>query len=272
MQIVKDNLVEQSNSYLVLPSEKCKPVAKQDFFTKRGLQRLWLFYHSHDCHRLLHALKINPISLWWLFKGVITGAKLSFDSLKMAVSDYKCWCGRNYAIFNVSVVSFFSECAPSATFHVFFCNDEIRFAMSGLVGFMCRKYTLNPLRRCYNCSFCSVGTYYPAVDSHSNCFKCPAGNYLSFFIIICYCSFSFSTVFLRKTRRIVICVQVSLRKKSRLSPWKILLQLRWPKIHSFVPPLLHSFHKPAHKACEQGLRTFFSFLRIYWSQNKSNTH
>ena len=183
MQIVKDNLVEQSNSYLVLPSEKCKPVAKQDFFTKRGLQRLWRFYHSHDCHRLLHVLKINPISLWWLFKGVITGAKLSFDSLRMAVSDYKCWCGRNYAIVNLSVVSFFSECAPSATFHVFFCNDEIRFAMSGLVGFMCRKYTLNPLRRCYNCSFCSVGTYYPAVDSHSNCFKCPAGNYFSFFLL-----------------------------------------------------------------------------------------
>ena len=264
--------MKQSNSYLVLPSEKCKPVAKQDFFTKHGLQRLWRFYHSHDCHRLLHALKINPISLWWLFKGVITGAKLSFDSLKMAVSYYKCCCGHNYAIVNLSVVSFFSECAPSATFHVFFCNDEVRFAMSGLVGFMCRKYTLNPLRRCYNCSFCSVGTYYPAVDSHSNCFKCPAGNYLSFFIIICYCSFSFSTVFLRKTRRIVTCVQVSLRKKSRFSPCKILLQLRWPKIHSFVPPLLHSFHKPAHKACEQGLRTFFSFLRIYWSQNKSNTH
>ena len=98
---------------------------------------------------------------------------------------------------NLSFVSFFSECAPSATFHVVLCNDEIGFVMSGLVGFMCRKYMHGPLRRCYNCSFCSVGTYCPTVDSHTNCLKCPAGNYLSLLIIICYCFF-FSLPFFTK--------------------------------------------------------------------------
>lgn len=163
---------------------------------------------------------------------------------------------------NLSFVSFFSECAPSATFHVVLCNDEIGFVMRGLVGFMCRKYRHGPLRRCYNCSFCSVGTYYPTVDSHTNCLKCPAGNYLSLLIIICYCFF-FHYRFSRKARRLVPCIQMLLVKKSRISPFKILLELRRTKIHSFVPPLLHSFRKPAHKACEQGLRTFFSFLPIH---------
>ena len=144
---------------------------------------------------------------------------------------------------NLSFVSFFSECAPSATFHVVLCNDEIGFVMRGLVGFMCRKYRHGPLRRCYNCSFCSVGTYYPTVDSHTNCLKCPAGNYLSLLIIICYCFF-FHYRFSRKARRLVPCIQMLLVKKSRISLFKILLELRRTKIHSFF---LRSFIPSANQ-------------------------
>lgn len=68
-----------------------------------------------------------------------------------------------------------SQCAPSASFHIFLLQDvDYKIGLTGS-GFVCHNCNTGYANdsRCANCSLCVAGTY---SDMHGSCEMCPAGN------------------------------------------------------------------------------------------------
>ena len=78
------------------------------------------------------------------------------------------------------MLSFISECAPSASFYILLYDLQTRYGKEGLLysGFTCTKCRRGPYDKCNNCSFCVTGT----MSNGDKCVECPAGNNYLFFL------------------------------------------------------------------------------------------